>query len=248
MIKDAESRAACAAARARGDGGQPAQQRLPVHRQRRYRGAHRAGPRQACATPASACRAKRCSGRSIRSIAPTSDTGGMGMGLSIVRRLGERFGWPVVLESVPGSGTTGDDPVRPLNPRNLRLARAVNAPHDRAFASSTPLSRTRPLSAWLLPVPRPPARRVSPSRRVPWRSSSSLVALVGAGWWWSQRKAAGRRRRVPHRGGRARRHPRGDLRHRHAERDLHRRCRQPDLRPGDRRAGRLQRPRATKAR
>jgi signal transduction histidine kinase len=29
-----------------------------------------------------------------------------GMGLSIVRRLGERFGWPVSLESVPGIGTT----------------------------------------------------------------------------------------------------------------------------------------------
>ena len=70
-----------------------------------------------------------------------------------------------------------------------------------------------------------------------------LVALVGAGWWWSPAQGAGRRRRVPHGGGGARRHPRGDLRHRHAERDLHRRCRQPDLRPGDRRAGRLQRPR-----
>ncbi|HEY1142242.1 MAG TPA: HAMP domain-containing sensor histidine kinase [Lysobacter sp.] len=33
------------------------------------------------------------------------DVGGMGLGLSVVRRLGERFGWPVVLESVPGSGT-----------------------------------------------------------------------------------------------------------------------------------------------
>jgi signal transduction histidine kinase len=33
------------------------------------------------------------------------DLGGMGLGLSVVRRLGERFGWPVVLESVPGSGT-----------------------------------------------------------------------------------------------------------------------------------------------
>jgi signal transduction histidine kinase len=29
-----------------------------------------------------------------------------GMGLSIVRRLGERFGWPVSLESTPGIGTT----------------------------------------------------------------------------------------------------------------------------------------------
>ncbi|HVI25841.1 MAG TPA: HAMP domain-containing sensor histidine kinase [Xanthomonadaceae bacterium] len=29
-----------------------------------------------------------------------------GMGLSIVRRLGERFGWPVTLESSPGRGTT----------------------------------------------------------------------------------------------------------------------------------------------
>lgn len=31
---------------------------------------------------------------------------GKGMGLSIVRRLGERFGWPVTLESAPGKGTT----------------------------------------------------------------------------------------------------------------------------------------------
>ena len=31
---------------------------------------------------------------------------GMGMGLSIVRRLGERFGWPVSLASAPGQGTT----------------------------------------------------------------------------------------------------------------------------------------------
>lgn len=30
---------------------------------------------------------------------------GKGMGLSIVRRLGERFGWPVSLESTPGRGT-----------------------------------------------------------------------------------------------------------------------------------------------
>lgn len=30
---------------------------------------------------------------------------GKGMGLSIVRRLGERFGWPVGLESTPGRGT-----------------------------------------------------------------------------------------------------------------------------------------------
>ena len=30
---------------------------------------------------------------------------GMGIGLSIVRRLGERFGWPVELESVAGEGT-----------------------------------------------------------------------------------------------------------------------------------------------
>lgn len=32
--------------------------------------------------------------------------GGKGMGLSIVRRLGERFGWPVTIESAPGEGTT----------------------------------------------------------------------------------------------------------------------------------------------
>src|SRR5688572_13213500 len=31
---------------------------------------------------------------------------GRGMGLSIVRRLGERFGWPVSLSSTPGEGTT----------------------------------------------------------------------------------------------------------------------------------------------
>jgi signal transduction histidine kinase len=31
---------------------------------------------------------------------------GRGMGLSIVRRLGERFGWPVSLVSTPGQGTT----------------------------------------------------------------------------------------------------------------------------------------------
>lgn len=31
---------------------------------------------------------------------------GKGIGLSIVGRLGERFGWPVTLESVPGEGTT----------------------------------------------------------------------------------------------------------------------------------------------
>lgn len=31
---------------------------------------------------------------------------GKGIGLSIVRRLGERFGWPVSLESAPGEGTT----------------------------------------------------------------------------------------------------------------------------------------------
>jgi signal transduction histidine kinase len=30
---------------------------------------------------------------------------GRGMGLSIVRRLGERFGWPVSLSSTPGEGT-----------------------------------------------------------------------------------------------------------------------------------------------
>ncbi|HVR81481.1 MAG TPA: HAMP domain-containing sensor histidine kinase [Luteimonas sp.] len=36
---------------------------------------------------------------------PVNPTG-KGMGLSIVRRLGERFGWPVSLESAPGIGTT----------------------------------------------------------------------------------------------------------------------------------------------
>lgn len=35
-------------------------------------------------------------------------SGGKGMGLSIVRRLGERFGWPVRLESTPGQGTVAE--------------------------------------------------------------------------------------------------------------------------------------------
>ena len=34
--------------------------------------------------------------------------GGKGMGLSIVRRLGERFGWPVVLDSAAGEGTVAE--------------------------------------------------------------------------------------------------------------------------------------------
>jgi signal transduction histidine kinase len=34
------------------------------------------------------------------------DAVGKGMGLSIVRRLGERFGWPVQIDSAPGAGTT----------------------------------------------------------------------------------------------------------------------------------------------
>jgi len=38
--------------------------------------------------------------------ADTANPIGKGIGLSIVRRLGERFGWPVSLESVPGEGTT----------------------------------------------------------------------------------------------------------------------------------------------
>src|SRR5690606_28820900 len=37
--------------------------------------------------------------------ANTISPSGKGMGLSIVRRLGERFRWPVTLESTPGSGT-----------------------------------------------------------------------------------------------------------------------------------------------
>ncbi|NLB57552.1 MAG: HAMP domain-containing histidine kinase, partial [Gammaproteobacteria bacterium] len=32
-------------------------------------------------------------------------SGGKGMGLSIVRRLGERFGWPVLIDSAVGEGT-----------------------------------------------------------------------------------------------------------------------------------------------
>ena len=31
---------------------------------------------------------------------------GKGIGLSIVRRLGTRFGWPVALDSTPDEGTT----------------------------------------------------------------------------------------------------------------------------------------------
>lgn len=38
--------------------------------------------------------------------ADIGNLGGKGMGLSIVRRLGERFGWPVTLDSIPGKGTT----------------------------------------------------------------------------------------------------------------------------------------------
>ena len=38
--------------------------------------------------------------------ADSADSDGKGMGLSIVRRLGERFGWPVSLASAPGQGTT----------------------------------------------------------------------------------------------------------------------------------------------
>ena len=38
--------------------------------------------------------------------ADPSNAATKGMGLSIVRRLGERFGWPVSLESAPGIGTT----------------------------------------------------------------------------------------------------------------------------------------------
>ncbi len=38
--------------------------------------------------------------------ADTSNQDGKGMGLSIVRRLGERFDWPVSLASEPGQGTT----------------------------------------------------------------------------------------------------------------------------------------------
>lgn len=33
------------------------------------------------------------------------ETGGLGLGLSVVRRLADRFGWPVELESTPGQGT-----------------------------------------------------------------------------------------------------------------------------------------------
>jgi signal transduction histidine kinase len=38
--------------------------------------------------------------------ADQANPSGRGMGLSIVRQLGERFGWPVHLESAPGKGTT----------------------------------------------------------------------------------------------------------------------------------------------
>ena len=38
---------------------------------------------------------------------------GKGMGLSIVRRLGERFGWPVTLTSAPEQGTTAVIRFRP---------------------------------------------------------------------------------------------------------------------------------------
>lgn len=41
-----------------------------------------------------------------REEASEAHPGGMGVGLSIVRRLGERFDWPVTLQSTPGQGTT----------------------------------------------------------------------------------------------------------------------------------------------
>jgi signal transduction histidine kinase len=43
-------------------------------------------------------------GRPFASGEPTR-RGGHGVGLSIVRRLSERFGWPVRIESEPGVGT-----------------------------------------------------------------------------------------------------------------------------------------------
>ena len=47
-------------------------------------------------------------GQGLRSVLPRrpAASDGKGMGLSIVRRLGERFGWPVSLDSEPGQGTT----------------------------------------------------------------------------------------------------------------------------------------------
>lgn len=51
-----------------------------------------------------------CAWRTMRpthSSAPTRKTRpARSMGLWIVRRLGERFGWPVSIESEPGRGTT----------------------------------------------------------------------------------------------------------------------------------------------
>jgi len=47
---------------------------------------------------------------------------GKGIGLSIVRRLGERFGWPVTLESKPGEGTTATIHFLPPNGTDSAVA------------------------------------------------------------------------------------------------------------------------------
>ena len=80
-----------------------------------------------------------------------------------------------------------------------------------------------------------------------WIRRGITVAVVlalagGAAYAVPAARCAGRDRCLSHGGGRTRRHPRRHFLHRHAQRDLHRHRRQPDFRPGHRRAGRLQRP------
>lgn len=57
---------------------------------------------------------------------------GLGMGLSVVRRLGERFGWPVSLRSTPGEGTVATILFRPPVERRSGKGdrRAVSTPRS----------------------------------------------------------------------------------------------------------------------
>ena len=52
---------------------------------------------------------------------------GKGMGLSIVRRLGERFGWPVDAGEHAGRGHDRDDPVLGRIQKRLNLSQACRS-------------------------------------------------------------------------------------------------------------------------